>query len=97
MLPVSIKVVNKELLAVEWNDGSISKIKLPNLRLNCPCAFCASDRESKGKKYFPIYSTDELTVTNISTIGNYAVGISWKDGHNTGIYSFQYLKKISIR
>ena len=96
MLPVSIKVIDKEFLAIEWNDGDNSKIKLSSLRLNCPCALCASDRENRSEKYFPIFSSDELTLTAVNMIGNYAVSISWKDGHNTGIYEFGYLKKISI-
>lgn len=96
MLPTSIKVVDKEFLLIEWSDNKVSKIKLSSLRLNCPCALCASDRENRSDKYFPIFSADELTLSNINLIGNYAISISWKDGHNTGIYEFGFLKKISI-
>lgn len=96
MFPVSLKIVEKDFLSINWDDGSQSRIRLSNLRLNCPCALCASDRESRSKKYFPIYGMDELTVISINVIGSYAVGISWKDGHNTGIYDFGYLKKFSI-
>lgn len=96
MLPNSIKVVDKEYLQIEWNDNKINKIKLSSLRLNCPCALCASDRENRGDKYFPIFRVDELELSNINLIGNYAISISWKDGHNTGIYEFDFLKNISI-
>lgn len=96
MLPSSLKIVDKEYLAIDWDDGTKDSIKLSNLRLNCPCALCASDRESRSDKYFPIYGIDQLIVTGINVIGNYAVGISWKDGHNTGIYEFNYLIKLSI-
>ncbi|NMB82662.1 MAG: DUF971 domain-containing protein [Ignavibacteria bacterium] len=96
MLPTSIKVIDKEFLQIEWSDNNVSKIKLSSLRLNCPCALCVSDREKRSDKYFPIFSVDELTLTNINVIGNYAISISWKDGHNTGIYEFGFLKKISI-
>jgi DUF971 family protein len=95
MLPVSIKVIDKEFIAIEWNDGDKSRIKLSSLRNNCPCALCAADRENRGDKYFPIFSSDELTLTGVNMIGNYAVSVTWKDGHNTGIYEFGYLKKIS--
>lgn len=96
MLPVSLKIVGKDFLYINWDDSSQSRIRFSNLRLNCPCALCASDREGRSEKYFPIYSIDELTVKGINVIGNYAVGISWKDGHNTGIYEFGFLKKLSI-
>jgi DUF971 family protein len=96
MLPSSLKIVDREYLAIDWDDDTKDSIKLSNLRLNCPCALCASDRESRSDKYFPIYGLDQLIVTGINVIGNYAVGISWKDGHNTGIYEFNYLKKLSI-
>lgn len=96
MLPVSLKIIEKDFLSIYWDDSTQSRIRLSNLRLNCPCALCASDRESRSDKYFPIYGIDELIVTGINVIGNYAVGISWKDGHNTGIYEFGYLKKLSI-
>ncbi|MDQ7815994.1 MAG: DUF971 domain-containing protein [Melioribacteraceae bacterium] len=96
MLPSSLKIVDKEFLTIDWNDSTKSKIKLSNLRLNCPCALCATDRENRSDRYFPIFGNDELTVSNLKMIGNYAIGISWKDGHNTGIYEFGYLKKLSI-
>jgi DUF971 family protein len=96
MLPSSLKIVDREYLEIDWDDGTKDSIKLSNLRLNCPCALCASDRENRSDKYFPIFRNDELTITNLNKIGNYAIGVSWKDGHNTGIYEFNYLKKLSI-
>jgi len=33
-------------------------------------------------------------IKNIETVGEYAIQITWKDGHNTGIYSWEYLKDI---
>lgn len=93
MLPTSIKIVEKDYLKIEWSDNNISVINLSTLRHNCPCALCASEKENRGDKYFPIYSAEELTISNINIIGNYALGITWKDGHNTGIYEFDYLKK----
>lgn len=96
MLPTSIKSADKEFLQIEWNDDDVSKIKLSTLRLSCPCAVCESEKENRSQKYIPIFSKDELTITDIKIIGNYALGITWKDGHNSGIYEFDYLKKISI-
>ena len=94
MTPVKIKL--KEMsLSVRWEDGSESKIKLANLRRNCPCALCASEREEQSGSYIPLYSDEQLGISNIQVVGNYAVGIIWKDNHNTGIYNFEQLKKLA--
>jgi DUF971 family protein len=39
---------------------------------------------------------DQIKIAEITTIGNYAVGIKWKDGHNTGIFEFSKLKELAI-
>jgi ATP-binding protein involved in chromosome partitioning len=33
----------------------------------------------------------------ISSIGNYAIGIDWNDGHNSGIYSFNHPRSLGER
>jgi DUF971 family protein len=52
-------------------------------------------KEEQGDKYIPIYSGDQIEIKRVETIGNYALGISWGDSHNTGLYDFNYLMKIS--
>ena len=94
MIPVQIKVAGK-LLNIKWNDNSESHIKLADLRRNCPCAVCAAERAEQSDSYVPIYSDEQLSVKKIEVVGNYAIGISWKDEHNTGIYIFDQLKKLS--
>ena len=94
MKPLQIKVQDKSL-KILWEDNSESKIKLANLRRNCPCAICASERDQEGDKYIPIYSGDQLSVKSIGMVGSYAISITWKDGHNTGLYLFDQLKKLS--
>lgn len=94
MNPIQIKVKDN-MLYIKWNDDRISDIKLANLRSSCPCAICTSEREEQGSKYIPIYTGDQITINEIKIIGNYAVGVIWKDGHNTGIYEFNYLIKLA--
>ncbi len=94
MSPTKIEIQNNYLI-INWDDEKTSKIKLTNLRKNCPCALCISEKEKQGSKYIPLYSGDELKVTEIKVVGHYAVGINWKDGHNTGIYEFAHLKSLS--
>jgi len=95
MFPSEIKVKEKKYLFIKWNDGSETQIKLANLRMNCPCAVCTTERENQSSKYIPIYSDLQLKIRNIEVVGSYALGITWADNHNTGIYDFSYLKKIS--
>ncbi|MBU1098124.1 MAG: DUF971 domain-containing protein [Bacteroidetes bacterium] len=95
MTPIKISVLEKKYLSVSWNDGMETKIKLANLRKKCPCAICNSEKKENGDKYIPIYTNDQLTISEISKVGKYAIAVYWKDGHNTGIYEFGYLRNIT--
>jgi DUF971 family protein len=91
-----IKIINKENLFIKWDDNSESLIGLKYLRDECPCASCKGETVLL-KTYKPVSkqtSPEMYIIKNIETVGNYAVQISWKDGHNTGIYSWEYLKKL---
>jgi DUF971 family protein len=91
------KKIKKETdkLTIIWNDDRVDSIKLVNLRHNCPCAICTENKEAKGKGFIPLYKSEEISIENIQTVGNYALGITWKDGHNTGIYDFDYLMALT--
>ena len=95
MVPTQIRVKQKNYLHIKWNDNSVTEIKIADLRRNCPCAVCLADRERHGKKYVPIYSDAQLKIENIKMIGSYAIGVLWSDEHNTGIYDYDYLRKLS--
>jgi DUF971 family protein len=95
MKPVQIKVVRKEKLFIKWDDRNESEITLDKLRRFCPCATCLAEREKQSKSYIQILNMNQVKILNISQVGNYAIGIAWKDGHNTGIYEFTFLKKLA--
>ncbi|MFZ0454708.1 MAG: DUF971 domain-containing protein [Ignavibacteriaceae bacterium] len=95
MVPVQIKIAEKKNLKIKWDDDSESLIEIKKLRRFCPCATCASEREEQGKYYIPLISEDQTSIKNIEQVGNYAIGITWKDGHNTGIYEYGFLRKLS--
>jgi DUF971 family protein len=65
------------------------------LRRNCPCAVCQAEKDEQSSTYIPIFTLDQLTVTNMNLVGHYALAIAWKDGHNTGIYEFKQLRNLS--
>ena len=95
MKPKQIKILDKDKLALLWNDGSQFVISLKYLRDECPCAGCKGET-ILFKTYKPpkpaIFSPEMYKIKSIDVVGEYAIQIGWKDGHNTGIYSWEYLK-----
>jgi DUF971 family protein len=94
MEPVQIKILERKYLFIKWDDNSESVIRLELLRKLCPCATCVTEREGVSKTYIPILTKNETQISRINPVGSYAVGITWKDGHSTGIYEFSYLRKL---
>lgn len=97
MKPVQIKVVDKQFLLIKWDESAESKIGLKYLRNECPCANCKGETVLL-KTFRPpkpsMLSQEMYMIQNIQLVGGYAIQITWKDGHNTGIYSWEYLKKL---
>ncbi len=97
MKPKQIKIENKKILFIKWNDDTESRIALKYLRDECPCANCKGETVLLKTYRPPAKQSDNpemFKITNIETVGGYAIQISWKDGHNTGIYSWEYLKQL---
>ena len=92
MTPKKISIKDKRFLVIEWEDNSQSSIALSNLRKNCPCATCLSERQKRAETYIPLLSSVQLTIKNIKVIGNYAVQLVWQDGHDSGIYTYENLR-----
>jgi DUF971 family protein len=97
MRPLDIQPIGNEL-AVRWDDGSESFIPLKRLRHACPCAGCKGEMDIMGN----IYKNPEKPLTpaafelvRIASVGGYAVQPAWADGHNSGIYSFEYLRRVA--
>jgi len=90
-----IKIIEKDKLSITWNDDTLSSISLKYLRDECPCAGCKGEtilfKTFRPPK--PVSVSPEMyKIKSIDTVGDYAIQIIWKDGHNTGIYSWEYLK-----
>ena len=95
MKPVLIKIIKKETLFIKWDDGVESSINVQTLRRFCPCATCSSNRDEQSKSFIPLYYSDQLEITKLSEVGNYAISVYWKDGHSTGIYEFTFLRSLA--
>jgi DUF971 family protein len=95
MSPAEIKIESQTRMIIKWNDSTVATIPLVKLRKYCPCAVCSTERESQSKSYIPLFDSNQIKISKISSIGKYAIGIVWSDGHNTGIYEFPFLKSLS--
>jgi DUF971 family protein len=82
---------------VKWGDGRENFIPLENLRRACPCAGCKGEMDILGNLYKnpekPL-SAKAFELVKLVSVGGYAIQPVWADGHNTGIYSFEYLLRI---
>ena len=95
MHPIKIKLVEKKKLLIKWDDENERVLELRDLRKKCPCATCLSERDKQSKMYIPLFVENQVTVKSINQVGNYAVQITWNDGHKTGIYEYSFLKNLS--
>jgi DUF971 family protein len=97
MVPKTIKLKDKSSLEIIWEDESTSKIALKYLRDECPCATCKGETVLL-KTYRPpvkkMMTPEMYLIKNIEVVGEYAIQITWQDGHNTGIYTYEYLQEL---
>jgi len=97
MRPLNLQSIGTEL-AIQWADGSESFIPLERLRRCCPCAGCQGETDILGNVYKnppkPL-AANAFELTRLVTVGGYAIQPVWADGHNTGIFSFDYLRQVA--
>jgi len=85
------------VLQIIWGDEHVSQYALRWLRANCPCATCREERRAAAQETDILkLSSGPLPSAAISAaalVGNYAVRLSWADGHDAGIYAFSLLRE----
>jgi DUF971 family protein len=93
---MNIAVVGNEL-AVAFGDGSEVYLSLDLLRRACPCAACQGEPDAMGRVIRPDAHIGEngFKLLRMEQVGGYALQLFWGDAHSTGIYSFDYLKRLS--
>lgn len=98
MKPINVSASrSKAVMQIEWTSGDFCELSFSDLRAACPCADCRGTHTAT--KFEPLSDGLELTLRSdqatklesITPVGNYAIQISWKDGHTHGIYSWDYL------
>jgi DUF971 family protein len=105
--PASVKIHVKSGAGVDidWADGHSSHYDFPYLRDNCPCATCNDEREKKedfataiagstaAPAALPMFKP-KARAQAATQVGNYAIQITFNDGHATGIYSYEHLRTL---
>jgi DUF971 family protein len=103
--PAKVRVKKTEGTGVEidWRDGHQSSWSFFFLRHACPCATCHEERDADGRApgvpkpkpttLLPLYEAP-VKPLETSSVGKYALRFKWSDGHESGIYSWEYLRRV---
>jgi DUF971 family protein len=78
------------LVRIAWSDGRTDDYAYDHLRGWCPCALC----QGHGNERRFVRSVDPR-LEGIEVVGKYALNLRWADGHDTGIYSYAYLRELA--
>lgn len=97
--PRAIDLKKDRGLTVRWADGASSYYSIAYLRRFSPSADARQLREDLAKNPLTILpaaaaNAGPLVATKAELVGNYAIRITFSDGHDTGIYSWDYLREI---
>jgi len=102
--PAKVRVLKTEGtgMEIEWKDGHKGAWTFAWLRHACPCATCHDEREKSGRQpgepkpkpqsLLPMYEAPPRP-ESVTPVGNYAISFHWNDGHTSGIYSWDYLRR----
>ncbi len=98
--PAHLDLAKDRGLTVTWSDGTSSFYPIGYLRRMSPSADARALREELARNPLtvlpatPTGGDRPLTASGAELVGNYAVRIRFSDGHNTGLYSWEYLRQI---
>lgn len=100
---VSVDISGGSGMAITWKDGRRSQWSFAYLRDACPCATCHEEREKTGRapgepkpapvSAFPMYK-EPVRPRKAEPIGRYAIKFHWNDGHESGIYAWDFLRRL---
>ncbi len=97
--PIELDLKKDEGLTIVWSDGVRSYYPIAHLRRLSPSADARELRKQIKANPLTVLpagsgSSGPLVATDAELVGNYAIKIAFSDGHNTGIYSWTYLREI---
>ncbi|MCC7406590.1 MAG: DUF971 domain-containing protein [Phycisphaeraceae bacterium] len=98
--PKHLDLAKDKGLTVTWEDGRVSFYTIAYLRKWSPSADAKELRESMASNPLTVLPASAvgdgrpLTAVGAELVGQYALRITFSDGHDTGIYSWSYLRQI---
>jgi DUF971 family protein len=100
---VRVKKTEGTGMEIDWRDGHSSAWTFAWLRNACPCATCHEEREASGRppgepkpkpQTLLVMYEAPVRPVEVSSVGKYALRFKWSDGHESGIYSWEYLRRV---
>jgi len=91
---VSLFLINLWSFAFIQGIGYFILYFIKNLRDNCPCATCNDRRNDTSSLKIIDLQQQKSTITGWEIVGRYAVKFNWSDNHDTGIYTYEFLRKL---
>jgi DUF971 family protein len=86
---IDIELERDRELRVTYDDGVVATFPILSLRRSCPCAGCRGRREQS----LDPYPGDTISALEAELHGNWGIAIRWSDGHDTGIYAWEHLRR----
>ncbi|MCP3904531.1 MAG: DUF971 domain-containing protein [Planctomycetes bacterium] len=98
--PAHLELVKDSGLTIRWSDGTTSFYPIGYLRRMSPSAEQRALREEMDRNPLTVLPSGmagggPLTAVDAEMVGHYALKIRFSDGHETGIFSWQYLREIA--
>lgn len=92
--PLPEVTARPEAIHIRWPDGEESLLPNRDVRASCRCALCVD--EHTGVPLLDVNGIPEgIKAESITPLGNYAVSIAWNDGHTTGIFAWDHLRRLA--
>lgn len=83
-------------IRLEWAGGERLSVRNRDLRVSCRCAVCVNEMTGElllDEKQIPA----DIKAKEVTALGNYALGVKWSDGHSSGIYPYETIKKLALK
>ena len=95
IVPIAINAKSETgEIEFQWNDQKTDLFTFYQLRCLCQCAQCVD--EITGKRILDVESVaQDITIQEMQLVGNYSLKITWSTGHDTGLYTWEFLRKVS--
>lgn len=95
VVPTKVSLKSEGGVSITWSDGTSSLVAHAELRRVCPCASCKDSPPTPvddSPDSLPILGQEPIRALRAVPIGRYAIQFFWSDGHDAGIYTYDYLR-----